>query len=200
MKLADMGTRGQIEGRREGRRWQILTWLPHRWPSAAGMALALLTGLGIASAADVAPVVTASGFVYLGAAALQRPSAAWPMFLVAFILITISFLVPAVDPSWWMLGLAACLVAYGLTRGALRPQWGVPLQSVAMVMLAAVAITAVHVGATWAGFLVAVSLLAHAAWDAYHHHVQRVVVRSMAEFCAVLDTLLAIVVIAVTLV
>jgi hypothetical protein len=77
-------------------RWQILTWLAHRWPSAAGIALALLTGFGIASGADIAPVVTASGFIYLGAAALKRPAAAWPMFAVAFVLITFGFLVPSV--------------------------------------------------------------------------------------------------------
>jgi hypothetical protein len=195
MKLADAAIDGQIDDKR----WLVLRWLGHRWPSAAGVALALLTGLGIAGGADVAAVVTASGFVYLGAAALQRPTAAWPMFAVAFVLMTIGFLVPGVDPSWWMLGLAACLVVYGLTRGARHPSWGVPLQSAAMVLLAAVAITAVNVGATWAGFLVAAGLLAHALWDAYHHHVDRVVVRSMAEFCAVLDTLLALVVIAVTL-
>jgi hypothetical protein len=195
MKPADAAIDGQIDAKR----WLVLRWLGNRWPSAAGVALALLTGLGIAGGADVAPVVTASGFVYLGAAALQRPTAAWPMFAVAFVLMTIGFLVPGVDPSWWMLGVVACLVAYGLARGARRPSWGVPLQSAAMILLAAIAITAVNVGATWAGFLVAAGLLGHALWDAYHHHVDRVVVRSMAEFCAVLDTLLALVVIAVTL-
>jgi hypothetical protein len=192
---ADAAAPGQIEGKR----WRILTWLAHRWPSAAGIALALLTGLGIAGGADIAPVVTASGFVYLGAAAFKRPAAAWPMFAAAFVLITIGFLVPSVDPSWWMVGVAAGLAAYGLARGALSPPWGLPLQSAAMVVFATAAITAVNVGATWAGFLVAASLLAHALWDAYHHHVDRVVVRSMSEFCGVLDTLLAIWVIAVTL-
>ena len=194
MKLVDAITAGQID--RQAR--QVLVRLADRWPTAAGIALALLTGLGIAGGADVAPVVTASGFIYLGAAALQRPAAAWPMFAVAFVVMTIGVLV-GVDPSWWMLGIAAGLVAYGLARGALHPSWGVPLQSAAMVILTAAAIAAVNVGATWAGFLVAASLLAHAVWDAYHHHVDRVVVRSMAEFCAVLDTLLAILVLAVTL-
>jgi hypothetical protein len=36
------------------------------------------------------------------------------------------------------------------------------------------------------------SLLGRAAWDVYHHRINKVVVRSMAEFCCVLDTLLAI--------
>jgi hypothetical protein len=36
-------------------------------------------------------------------------------------------------------------------------------------------------------YLVALALLGHAAWDAYHYLRDRVVARSYAEFCAVLD-------------
>jgi hypothetical protein len=32
----------------------------------------------------------------------------------------------------------------------------------------------------------------HAAWDVYHHWANKVVGRSMAEFCCVLDTPLAV--------
>ena len=108
MKLVDAITAGQID--RQAR--QVLIRLADRWPTAAGIALALLTGLGIAGGADVAPVVTASGFIYLGAAALKRPAAAWPMFAVAFVVMTIGVLV-GVDPScgcsasqqaWWRTG------------------------------------------------------------------------------------------------
>ena len=45
-------------------------------------------------------------------------------------------------------------------------------------------------------YLVSAGLLGHAAWDVYHHRLNKVVVRSMAEFCCILDTL-AIVIAAV---
>jgi hypothetical protein len=45
---------------------------------------------------------------------------------------------------------------------------------------------------------VAVGLLGHAAWDVWHHRTNRVVSRSLAEFCLVLDTALAIGIIVVT--
>lgn len=185
---------------RRGRRQRpgTLGWLTRRWPTAVGVTLAALTVTGISSGADIAPIVTASGFVYLGSAALQRRDAAWPLFLVSFLLVGVGFAAPGVDASWWMLALVGVLTAYGVARGALRPPWGVPLQAVAMVVLAAAAITAVHADQTWAGLLVGGGLLAHAAWDVYHHHVQRVVSRSMAEFCAVLDTVVAVPVLAVT--
>ncbi|HTF53915.1 MAG TPA: hypothetical protein VK735_41260 [Pseudonocardia sp.] len=187
------------------RRPRTPTWFARGWPSAAGIVFAAFVAFGSGTAAgytDVAPVVTASAFVYLGAAALQRRAAAWPMFLVSFVVITIGVTVPGLAPSWsswWMLGIAAVLAAYGLARGALRPPWGVPLQAGAMVVCAAAAITAVNADARWAGLVVSAGLLAHAAWDIYHHRVERVVARSMAEFCAVLDTLLALVVLGVTL-
>jgi hypothetical protein len=179
-------------------------WLAHAWPIAAAIAFATFVafGSGPADHTDIAPVVTASAFVYLGAAALRHRGSAWPMFLVSVVVITIGFRVPGLDPSWssWaMLGIAAVLAVYGLLRGAWRPPWGVPLQSLAMAVFAAVSIAAVHVDAMWAALLVGAGLLAHTAWDVYHHRTERVVVRSMSLFCAVLDTFLAVAVLVVTL-
>lgn len=181
-----------------------LTWLAHTWPVGAATVFATFVafGSGPADHTDIAPVVTASAFVYMCAAGLQHRMSAWPMFLVSVIVITIGSLVPDLDPSWssWvMVCIAGLLAGYGLLRGALRPPWGLPLQSAAMVVFVAAAITAVHVDAMWAGLLVGAGLLAHTAWDIYHHQAERVVVRSMSLFCAVLDTFLAVVVLAVTL-
>jgi hypothetical protein len=180
------------------------TWVAHAWPVVAAIVFATFVafGSGRADHTDIAPVVTASAFVYLSAAALQHRVSAWPMFFVSVIVITIGLRVPGLDPSWssWaMLCIAAVLAVYGLLRGALRPPWGVPLQSAAMAVFTAAAITAVHVDAVWAGLLVVTGLLAHTAWDVYHHRTERVVARSMSLFCSVLDTFLAVAVLALTL-
>ncbi|MFF0339997.1 hypothetical protein [Kribbella sp. NPDC004875] len=173
-------------------------WILRRWPAAAGLVMAAFTSVGLVSGADVAAVVTASGFVYLGAAALRRRGAAWPVFAISFVLVGIGSQVETVNASWLMLAPAAVLAAYGVIRGALRPAWGLPLQSAAMIVLAAAALAALEVNRTAAGLLVAGGLLVHAGWDAYHHRVDRVVVRSMSEFCCVLDTVLAGIVLIVT--
>jgi hypothetical protein len=47
--------------------------------------------------------------------------------------------------------------------------------------------------------LVGAGLFAHTGWDVFHLRAERVVARSMALFCAVLDTFLAVVVLAVML-
>ncbi|MEV0801496.1 hypothetical protein AB0I34_27630 [Kribbella sp. NPDC050281] len=173
-------------------------WVLRRWPAVAGAAMAAFAAWGMESGADVAPIVTASAFLYLGAAALQRRKAAWPMFAVSFVAVGLGSYLEGVNATWVMLALAAVLAVYGVVRGALRPPWGLPLQAAALIVLAAAALVAVEADQTVAGLLVATGLLAHAAWDTYHHRTGRVVVRSMSEFCAVLDTLLAIVVLVVT--
>lgn len=168
------------------------------WPALAGLALAATTGYGIASGAAVAAVVAASGFVYIGAAAVGNRAAAWPAFGVSFVLIVLAKVVPAVDPIWTMSALAALLAVVGVVRGGPRPWSGLPLQAAAMLVLAVVALTAAQAQPVAAGLLVAAALLAHAGWDVYHHRTGRVVVRSMAEFCCVLDTVLAVLVLVVT--
>lgn len=171
-----------------------------RWPTWAGgvfaLGLATLLWIGYSQATDTAHVLTAAGFVYLGAAALGSGRAAWPLFGVTFVVIGLGSLVPAFNPTWAMLVLAAALVVWGLARGRVRPHWGMPLQTAAMTLIVVIAVMAALVGSAVSGLLVGVGLLAHAAWDVYHLRTRRVVDPSMAEFCAVLDTILAVAVIA----
>jgi hypothetical protein len=50
-------------------------------------------------------------------------------------------------------------------------------------------LAALYVDADLGGFLVAIAFLGHVAWDAYHYLRDRVVARSYAEWCAVVDLL-----------
>ncbi|MCZ2264325.1 hypothetical protein [Isoptericola sp. QY 916] len=161
------------------------------WPAALGVVVAAATAVGLADARDVAPVLAASGLVYLAAAALGRPGAAWLAFGVTFVLIGATKVVD-LDPTPWMIGLAVVLVVVGLAAGRRRPPWSLPLQAAAMLVLGAAASVAVRLDATAGGLVVAVGLLGHAAWDVYHHRSGRVVARSLSEFCGVLDVILAV--------
>jgi hypothetical protein len=174
--------------------------LLRRWPTLAGIGATAFTAYGLSDGSELAPIVAASGLVYLGAAALRKPATAWPVFFGTFvILIVAKVLIVAADaPIWVLLGLAVLFGIYGLVRGAARPPEGLPLQAVAMVAFGAIAATALLVNSTVGAYLVAAALFGHAAWDVYHHRVNRVVVRSMAEFCFVLDTLLAVLIVIIT--
>ena len=174
------------------------------WPTLAGIGFAVFVAMdlfnGREGGNDLAAIVVASGLVYLAAAALQKPSSAWLTFFVSVAVITVAKLgLIGVDATWLLLGLAVLFVGYGLVRGATRPAGGLPLQTVAMIAFGAVAAIALFVDPTVGAYLVAAGLLAHAAWDAYHHWTDKVVSRSMAEFCFVLDIALAVAIVAATM-
>ncbi|HEY5879569.1 MAG TPA: hypothetical protein VIU11_11715 [Nakamurella sp.] len=79
----------------------------------------------------------------------------------------------------------------GIATDRTRPWWSLPLQTAAMLVLGAIALLVIHLDTTIGGLLVAGALLGHAAWDIHHHGTGRVVDHSLAQFCAVLDILVA---------
>jgi hypothetical protein len=167
------------------------------WPAAAGVVMAGFAGLDITDDGGVglAPVLAASAVIYVGAAAIGRAGASWPVFFGAFLVLAV-----ADDAAIWVLGgAAAVFVAYGLVRGAVRPASGLPLQTLAMAGFGGAAAVALAVSPDLGSYLVAAGLLGHAAWDVHHHRTGRVVARSLAEFCVVLDTLLAAAIVVATL-
>ncbi len=178
----------------------VLRW----WPMLAGVALAAFVAIDTSEGSDMAPILAASGLVYLAAAALGRPKADWPVFIGTFLIISASRVAARLgaggfDATWVFLSAASAFLVYGLVRGATRPVGGLPLQSAAMVVVGVAAVLASVAGGDLGAYLVASGLLGHAAWDLYHHRVNRVVTRSMAEFCGVLDTLLALSIVVATM-
>jgi hypothetical protein len=79
-----------------------------------------------------------------------------------------------------------------------RPGYGLPLQTLALLGFGAAAGAALMITPELGAYLVAAGLLGHAAWDVHHHRVNRVVVRSLAEYCLALDTALAVAIVIVT--
>jgi len=171
-----------------------------RWPALAAVAFAALMAADLAQGVDIAPVLAALGVVYLGTAALRRPGAAWPLFFATIaVALVAGLLVEDIDTTWVLLGLGALLALYGLAfRGAAHPAHGLPLQGLALLVLGAIATVAPSLPLDIGAYLVAAGLLAHTVWDLHHFRTRRVVARSLAEFCMVLDTLLAVAIIAVT--
>lgn len=170
------------------------------WPSLLGVALATFIAYDLSNGRDLAPVLAASGFVYLATAAVQKRSAAWPLFILTFIVIGfVQSGVASYDPTWVLVALAAPFLIYGIVSGALRQREGLPLQTVAMIAISVLAAIAYVANQALGAYLIAAGLLGHAAWDVWHHRTGKVVAPSMAEFCFVLDTLLAIAILVVTL-
>jgi hypothetical protein len=66
------------------------------------------------------------------------------------------------------------------------------LQAPATLIFGAVAFIAIAAGSPVGSTLVAVGLLAHTVWDLVHLRARAIVSPSLAEWCAVLDTLIAV--------
>lgn len=173
------------------------TRITARWPTAAAVAAAALTVYDLDGGAALAPVLVSSGLVYLGAAAVRRESAAWPIFGATFVLIAIGN-VAGIGTTPFLLGIAGLTAVAGLAYAGIRPPRAMPLQLLGMAVAGGLAALAITVAPTAGAYLVAGGLLGHAAWDVHHHRAGRVVTRSLAEFCLVIDTLLAVAIVALT--
>lgn len=173
-------------------RWTNL--LVHRWPTALGVAVAALTALDLKVEAglvsSLSALVVVMALVYVGAAALGRPRASWAVLLGG---LPLALFVPptsAINPSVVVLAIAVFFLVVGVMRGQLREPGGLPLQAAGVLVFGATALAALYVAPELGAYLVALALLGHAAWDAYHYLRDRVVTRSYAEFCGIADLLL----------
>jgi hypothetical protein len=175
------------------RSWVVA--LTHRWPTALGLMVAALTAfdaeINVEFVSVVSAIVVLMALIYLSAAVLERRRAAWVVFLAGFaVLTTRRLLDSSVDLSVVFLVSALIFLVLGVVRGQLRKGGGLPLQIAGMLAFGAIALLALYVSPTLGGYLVAAALIGHAAWDAVHFRLNRVVARSYAEFCFVVDLLL----------
>jgi hypothetical protein len=98
--------------------------------------------------------------------------------------------ISGIHPAVVLLVAAPVFLVLGVARGQVQGPGGLPLQTAGMLAFGSTVLVALYVDPDFGGKLVAIAILGHAAWDAYHYLRNRVVPRSYAEFCAVLDLLL----------
>jgi hypothetical protein len=166
------------------------------WPTLIGIAFALAVGLGVGGGFPA--IVLVCAVIYVLAAVARRPWVAWLGFLVTGPAVAIG---PILDAEWLSLVIIGAFGLVLVVIGIVRGTWRVPeyrMQLIGVVAFAAAALLAYLASPPLAGILIAAGLLAHGAWDVVHHRRNAVVSRSYAEFCAVLDLVLAIVVIVIT--
>jgi hypothetical protein len=163
-------------------------WLARRWPTLLAIPLVLISLYGLDDVRDLAFLLVLCPLAYLMPASFNRPGITWPAVLVgAFAVGPLRFL--DLNPAYALLVASLVFVVIGTVRRA--PGFGI--QVVAAVLFATLAVIAIEAGSrAVGGVLVAIGLLAHAGWDAYHHRVNRVVPRSYAEWCFVVDVILGV--------
>jgi hypothetical protein len=161
----------------------------HRWPTALGIAVGTLTVADVSLAEGIevlSPLLIIMALVYIGAGALGRPRAAWAVLLGA--LPTLILLDGGEVAAVVLLAAAAVFLAIGAARGRIQQPSG-RLQVAGLAGFGAVALLALALDPGIARYLLAVGIIGHGLWDFAHLLRNRVVARSYAEFCGVLDLL-----------
>lgn len=138
------------------------------------------------SGGDVWPALLTPVVVYLAAAALAEPSTAWPVLGGVMAILVVSKVLGTQE--WWALvvGSLAFVVA-AVVRGRAWEGGDLLQQLLLFLILGGFAVAADHADVRIGGILVAAGLIIHGLWDIVLHRRNRVVSRSLSEFCAVLD-------------
>jgi hypothetical protein len=166
----------------------LLRWLARRWPTLAAIPLVAVSLYGLDDARGLAFLLVLSPLGYLVPASFNRPGITWPAVLIGAVAVA-PLRILDLNVAYALLVASVAFVVIGTVRRA--PGFGI--QVVAAVLFAAVTVIAIEAGSlVLGGVLVGIGLLAHAAWDAYHHRVDRVVPRSFAEWCLVVDVVLGV--------
>ncbi|PTM58009.1 hypothetical protein [Desmospora activa] len=119
----------------------------------------------------------------------------WPSLVALAIAAT--GLPASADPMSMILVIAALVYPIsGAIRGHLRGVRTILIQTIAFLLFATIALVALYVDREIGLILLAAGYLGHSVWDLVHHRTGMMVLRGYAEFCAVFDFLIAVVLLA----
>ncbi|WP_260665772.1 hypothetical protein [Cellulosimicrobium cellulans] len=160
--------------------------LLERWPSLVGLLALLLNVTNGADAHVTAMIIVIASACYLAASAIGSRRSGWIVVGGAIVAVVLAG-VTGLDPTVTVLVLGAAFAVLGLLRGAGVDRRELGIQALGFLGFSAVALTAMMVGPVPALYLATLAAVGHAAWDVVHFVRDRVVPRSLAEACFVLD-------------
>ncbi|MFE6229469.1 hypothetical protein, partial [Streptomyces sp. NPDC057854] len=123
---------------------------------------------------------------YLATSAIGPRRSGWIVVGGAIVAVVLAR-VTGLDATVTALVLGVTSAVLGLLRGADVDRRELVIQALGFLGFSAVALTAMTVGPVPALYLAALAAVGHAAWDVVHFVRDRVVPRSLAEACFVLD-------------
>ncbi|RVX41586.1 hypothetical protein EDD27_4140 [Nonomuraea polychroma] len=176
------------------RRWVGV--LASRWPTAVALAMTYLSmSSGSPLSEEVrslAQVLPALPLLYLVVAKLGRPALSWPLLGVGMVIIFGTRLLDLVAPSTVLLALALVVLIWGAIDGHLRRPGEFRIQAIGMIGFGVLALAGLAVVPEAGRYVIGAGWLLHGVWDFVYLRRGTVVARSYAEWCGVLDVLIAI--------
>ncbi|WP_283136695.1 hypothetical protein [Rhizohabitans arisaemae] len=166
-------------------------WLIQRWPTALAVAMSALT-FGGSEVAPLSEVLLLLPLLYLVVAKLRRRQASWPVLVAGTTLFMVLRVLDVIAPSAVFAGAALIVLIWGAMGGQLHRPGVFRIQALGMLGFGALALAGLIVDPALGRYLVAAGWLLHGVWDFIHLKLDKVVARSYAEWCGVLDILIAV--------
>ena len=175
-----------------GARW---TDVVKRWPTALAL---VLGGLALPEG-DPAGAVEVFGellpylaLLYLVVGKLGHRGLSWPMLIVGAAVIVALWVVDVVSPVIVAAVFSLVALPWSATGGDLRKSRTLRAQALGVIGFAALALIGLAVDPDVGRYVVASGWFLHGIWDIVHLRLDRVVSRSYAEFCGVIDIVIAV--------
>ena len=178
---------------RPGRPWT--NRLKARWPTALALGLSALTFGGTASDEAVASfsgTLLLLPLLYLVVAKLRRRQASWPGLVVGIASVVALRVLDVVEPAAVFSAVALVVLVWGAVDGRLRRPDPFRVQALGMLGFGALALAGLVVDPDLGRYLVAAGWFLHGVWDFVHLKLDKVVARSYAEWCGVVDVVIAV--------
>jgi hypothetical protein len=162
-----------------------------RWPTALGVALAafLLTGADVQD--NLAHLAALLPLEYLLAAKLRRRDMTWPLIAGLFVLTFVVTAIDAVPVSAVFAAMALIVLVWAAVDRQLFRSDELQIQALARVGFGVLVLAGLIVDPDAGLYVVAATWFLHGMWDFAHIWRDKVVPRSYAEWCGVLDLLIA---------
>jgi hypothetical protein len=174
------------------RRW--IRALGRRWPTALALAMSAATWDGGGSDDSVTGLGEALPLLpllYLIVCKIRRPRASWPVLLAGLTATVVLRMLNVIAPSTLSIAIALVVLVWAAVDGQLRESGMFQIQALGMLGFGALALAGLAVEPDVGRYLVAAGWLLHGIWDYVHLRLDKVVARSFAEWCGLIDILIA---------
>ncbi|MEO3797454.1 hypothetical protein ABGB14_45250 [Nonomuraea sp. B10E15] len=173
-------------------------FLANRWPTALALAMTALPssgggeGTGAGAVGVFAQVLPLLPLLYLVVAKLGRRALTWPLLGAGVVSVVGLRMLDVVAISTVYVSIALVVLVWGALDGHLRRTGEFRLQALGWAVFTALALTGLVADPDLGRYVIAAGWLLHGVWDFVHLWRNRTVARSFAEWCGVVDVVVAV--------
>ncbi|MGW3943030.1 hypothetical protein [Streptomyces phaeochromogenes] len=190
-------TSGTASGRPASNGWRPVEMLKRRWPTALAVALVILTmadGSGeladtVGAFGDALPLLP---LLYVIIHQVGNPRVTWPVLGAGVATMVALGAQDVLSQPVALVAIALAVLIWGAVRGTPHGRATFGVQAAGAFVFGALALAGLAVDPDLGRYLVAAGWFFHGVWDFVHLKLDKVVARSFAEWCGVVDVLIAV--------